>query len=233
VRRLAIFDIDGTLTDTNSVEDECFDAAVTSVLGLAVECLDWSEAPHITDASLVQWLCEKYCHRSLRRAEAVAVQYRFVELLETQIQASPDRFQAIPGSSAALEYLSETGWDVALATGCWSETARLKLRAAGLSAVEKFPFASVSDAMTRQEIMHLAASSASARTRRQVFSRIVSVGDAVWDVRAAASVGWPFVGIAVGERALALRDAGAHAVLPDLSGVDAFTSRNSANASCA
>ena len=57
---------------------------------------------------------------------------------------------------------------------------------------------------------------ASARTGTS-FERVVSVGDALWDVEAAAVLGIPFVGIAAGERAIALRQAGTTHVLPDLS----------------
>jgi FMN phosphatase YigB (HAD superfamily) len=43
--RLVVFDIDGTLTDTNDVDDECFRRAVADIFALSYTSLDWSDAP--------------------------------------------------------------------------------------------------------------------------------------------------------------------------------------------
>ena len=75
--------------------------------------------------------------------------------------------------------------------------------------------ASASDAPTRREILELAVHRAVERSGG-AFSRIVAVGDAPWDLRTAAALGWPFVGVASGERASRLRAAGASVVLRDL-----------------
>jgi phosphoglycolate phosphatase-like HAD superfamily hydrolase len=53
--------------------------------------------------------------------------------------------------------------------------------------------------------------------------RVVSVGDAIWDVRTATAVGWPFVGVATGARADQLRVHGVSTILADLSDVDEVT----------
>jgi phosphoglycolate phosphatase-like HAD superfamily hydrolase len=220
MNRLAVFDIDGTLTDTNDVDDECFLLAVSSVLGLDVDSLDWSEAPHITDSSLLSWLCRRYCGRPVLEHEAFVVQSRFLEFLEAERDARPARFRAIAGADTALRHLGVCGWKLALATGGWSHTARLKLDAAGFDA-DSFVIASASDATTRRDIMQLAVLRASDKSQQPAFSRIVSVGDGLWDVEAAASLQWPFVGIATDQRAARLRAAGAQTVLPDLVDRDA------------
>jgi len=123
--RLAVFDIDGTLTDTNAVDEECYLRAVAEVLELESAALDWSEAPHVTDSDLLRWLCERYCGRPLRDGEAEATVGRFLELLALELRSAPERFRAVPGVPAALDRLRESGWDVALATGGWEPSARL------------------------------------------------------------------------------------------------------------
>ena len=215
MNQLAVFDIDGTLTDTNSVDDECFLLAVSQVFGVEVASLDWSGSPHVTDSSLVNWLCERYCGRSPLEGEASVVRSRFIELLEVERDADPARFRAIAGAPAALRNLRNAGWHLALATGGWLDTARLKLAAAGFDA-DSFVMASANDAMTRRAIMELAVERASETFKQPMFSRIVSIGDGIWDVEAAASLRWAFVGIAQDKRAAALRAAGALTVLPDL-----------------
>jgi phosphoglycolate phosphatase-like HAD superfamily hydrolase len=60
-----------------------------------------------------------------------------------------------------------------------------------------------------------------AATRAQgvgaAFERIVSIGDAVWDVRAARELQWPFIGVATGPAATILRHHGATTILADFS----------------
>jgi phosphoglycolate phosphatase-like HAD superfamily hydrolase len=202
------------LTDTNAVDEECFLRAVADVLGLDAAGLRWSEAPHVTDSDLLRWLCQSYCGRPLREGEAEATIGRFLELLQRELRSAPERFRAMPGAPAVFGHLRETGWEVALATGGWEPSARLKLVAAGLAA-EDLALASASDAPTRPEILELAVRRTSDQ-RGGAFARIVAVGDAVWDLEAAAALGWPFVGVASGERATRLRAAGASIVLQDL-----------------
>ena len=69
MRNLAIFDIDGTLTNTNAVDDECFLRAIADVFELAVERLDWSDAPHVTDSAITQWLSEQHRGRGVDDGE--------------------------------------------------------------------------------------------------------------------------------------------------------------------
>lgn len=104
---------------------------------------------------------------------------------------------------------------MALATGGWGPSARLKLAAAALDE-PGLVLACSSDAPTRPEILQLALRRARERSGAD-FDRVVSVGDAAWDVRAAAEVGWPFVGVGRGVRARALREAGAAIVVADFS----------------
>ena len=206
---LAVFDIDGTLTATNEVDDECFLRAVREVLGLDVTP-DWADAPHVTDAALASWICRQYRGRSLRDGEVAAILARFIDHLEHALANQPSRFAPIEGAPDVFERLREQGWDSAMATGGWNDSARLKLRAIGVDP-ERTALATSSDAYSRVEILELAVRRAPAG-----HTRIVSVGDGVWDVAAARQLGWPFVGIGTGRREERLRAAGATIVLPDL-----------------
>ncbi len=48
---LVIFDIDGTLTDTNAVDGECYAAAFEREFGRPV---DWRNLTHRTDSGIAQ-----------------------------------------------------------------------------------------------------------------------------------------------------------------------------------
>ena len=219
MRRLAIFDIDGTLTDTNGVDNECFLRAVSEVLQVDVATVDWSDAPHITDSGLLRWLAGRHAQRPLHGREAEGVRARLVQLLGVELQAAPDRFRPIAGAGQILQALTGAGWHVAVATGGWEASARLKLAAIGIEHTG-LVLASSSDAETRVEIMEIALRRAS--RHGGPFQRVVSIGDGLWDVRAAAALGWPFVGIAAGAHAERLTAAGASTILRDLSDVGAI-----------
>ena len=220
MRRIVVFDVDGTLTDTNEVDNECYLRAVGEILGLDAAGLDWSRAPQVTDAALLHWLCAEYCGRALSAGQGEAVLDRFLAHLRSELAARPERFQPIAGAAQVFAHLSNEGWAIALATGGWQASARLKLAAAGIPH-DRLVIASASDADTRTAIMRLAVERAT-HAGTGPLERIVSVGDALWDVKAARDISWPFVGIARGERAIQLRAAGAVVVLPDLLDVTAF-----------
>jgi phosphoglycolate phosphatase-like HAD superfamily hydrolase len=134
--------------------------------------------------------------------------------LAAAANAAPTRFGPIKGAGDALDFVRSAGWAIALATGGWGASARLKLSVAGLD-IEGAAFASSDDGSTREEILRIAVRRAQSSTS-EPFQRVVSVGDAAWDVRCASSVGVAFVGIGAGERAARMRSAGAACVLPDL-----------------
>jgi phosphoglycolate phosphatase-like HAD superfamily hydrolase len=102
----------------------------------------------------------------------------------------------------------EAKWAVALATGCWRDSAELKLKAAGIE-TEHFPAAFAEDGFSREEILGTAVSHAQQMYGQSRFDRIVSLGDAQWDVAAARNLGIAFIGIGKGERGDRLRQVGA------------------------
>ena len=212
---LAVFDIDGTLTQTNEVDDECYLRAICEVLGLDVSP-DWADAPHVTDSALASWICERYGGRPLRQGETAEILSRLIEHLQAALREQPHRFAPIAGASDVFTRLRTRGWDSVMATGAWEPSARLKLRAIGLD-TDGTALTTSSDAATRIEILELAV-----RRTAQDHSRVVSIGDGAWDVEAARRLGWPFIGIGTGARAERLRNAGARVVLADLSDTEAL-----------
>ncbi|MBA2707895.1 MAG: HAD family hydrolase [Gemmatimonadaceae bacterium] len=208
---LAIFDIDGTLTDTNAVDDECYCCALGEALELTPDEIDWADAPYITDSGITNWLWEKHRHRSPTRDDVSRVRSRFVELLSARLSATPQRFAAVPGARTVLPLLRAGGWHVALATGAWGASAALKLRAAEVSHADA-PLACADDASTREEIVQIARRRGEVAART-TFQRVVSVGDGTWDVRTARALEMPFVGVGTGDRARLLREAGATIVI--------------------
>jgi phosphoglycolate phosphatase-like HAD superfamily hydrolase len=211
---LAIFDIDGTLTATNGVDDECFLRAIGETLHVDCGAVDWSDVPHVTDSAIARFLWMRHRGRAPEQRDLHALQRRFLTILRAELARAPERFAAIDGAAGILTHLRSVGWHVAVATGGWGESAAVKLSAAGVTTTS-VPLACADDAESREEIVQLAWRKAEAAAGAR-FERIVSVGDAVWDVRTARSLGLPFVGVGMGVAENRLRSAGATTVVPHL-----------------
>ena len=96
----------------------------------------------------------------------------------------------------------------------------VKLRAAGLS-LDLDKGASADDAVRRDEIVKIAIGRCTERAGGIAFDRIVSVGDGVWDVKTAARLALPFVGVGAETDVGPLREAGAKHVIESFADVEA------------
>lgn len=216
---LVIFDVDGTLTRTTTVDAVCYEHAVSDILGIRIDT-DWSTYRHATDAGILEELLERHGIPESPSGLA-AVRHRFLELLSTAVTADPDCCREVPGARAAIEHLREIPHlQLAIATGAWADSARLKLRHADIPA-EQLPFASSDDSPSRERILQIALERAAARSRSRI-DVVTYVGDAMWDLSAARSLGFRFVGIACDGDAGRLRSAGAAVVFPGFADRDAF-----------
>jgi phosphoglycolate phosphatase-like HAD superfamily hydrolase len=101
---------------------------------------------------------------------------------------------------------------VGIATGAFERAAAAKIRAARLQ-VGHWPRATSDDAPGRFDFMKVCLQRVEAAHGQQ-FSRIVYVGDGVWDAMACRQLGWPMVGIGNAARASELTSAGAAMVVP-------------------
>lgn len=213
---LAIFDIDGTLTNTNSVDNECFVKALAEAHGITGVNTNWAEYPHTTDSGIMLHIFLERFGRVPEAKELAEFKQSFVDLLNEQYRSNSSLFAEISGAGSALNRLrQESDWRVAIATGCWRESASLKLAAAGLE-IDGIPAAYAEDGLSREEIVQAALLKALDYYRQSNFERVVSVGDGLWDVRAARALDLAFLGIGTGEYETMLRQAGAKHVIEDL-----------------
>ena len=217
--QLAIFDIDGTLTDTSAMDNRCFERALAEVFGFSESLDEWHACPHVSDSGLLQFVFEQKLRRPPDEAEVERFQKHFLSLMNEAVAAAPHTAAPINGAVTAFaNMLDETDWAVAIATGCWQASAHFKLRQASVDFM-RVPLAHSDQLPAREDILTDALAQAKShyqiRLKRADFERVVYIGDALWDVRTTRNLRMPFVGIAHGERAERLRDAGASHVLPD------------------
>jgi phosphoglycolate phosphatase-like HAD superfamily hydrolase len=207
---LAIFDIDGTLTKTDHIDDICFVQAMTEAFAITDVSTDWAGYSHTTDSAITLDIFKKQFNRAPYESELLKLKSHFVHLLEDYRAKDSSLFAEIAGATTMLRRLNqEPEWIVAIASGGWRTSAALKLKVAGIEA-DDFPAAFADDGLSREKILQTAISKAERLYRQKHFSRIVSVGDGVWDVRTARNLKIPFLGICAGDDAeKKLRRAGA------------------------
>lgn len=212
---LVMFDIDGTLTATTDMDERCYISAVEAVLRIDNIDTDLTHYTHVTDEGIAIEIIERHKGRQATEKELLDLRRHFVGLIERHILDHPTDLHPVEGAGKMIQDLSlRLNCAVSLATGGWQESAMLKIRAAGLD-IEDKAMATSNDAISREEIMILSEKRACSRHNVDGYDSVVYVGDGIWDLRAARSLGYHFVGVAEGSRASQMRDEGAHYIVSD------------------
>jgi phosphoglycolate phosphatase-like HAD superfamily hydrolase len=205
--KLAVFDIDGTLTLGDGLGTRCFFGTLESMFGATVDRRLESYAES-TDCALAREAVRRMLGREALDAEFECVKARYLDLLAREIAAGDRPYHALPGADSVLAAVAGDGWRVAIATGNWRRAAALKLECAGIGAPAVV--ACSEDGASRAQVLDAAIRAA--RGGNESFDRVVYVGDQPWDLAAARQVGAAFVGVGSEARAQRLRREGARVV---------------------
>ncbi|HET9983931.1 MAG TPA: HAD hydrolase-like protein [Longimicrobiales bacterium] len=224
MRRLILFDIDGTLLSTNGAAKRAFHRALVSVYGTAGPI-----ARHPFDGKT-----DPQIARELLRLAGLAdpaVERGFSALWPTYLRelagelARPEYVTLVyPGVRELLARLESMKDDVlvGLLTGNLEQGAALKLRSAGLGASFRFG-AFGSDCERRDGLPAVAVERARSLAGREFAGAdVVVIGDTPHDITCGQALGVRAIGVATGRHETdALMEAGAHAAVADLSNTDA------------
>jgi phosphoglycolate phosphatase-like HAD superfamily hydrolase len=209
---LAVFDNDGTLCDTQGVEDRCYAQAIEHVTGKSLSTLDWTTYTEPTSTAIV---LELLAGDPAAAAKVDRIKHEFLRLLEAEQPKFPGDFSPIAGALPFIARLKQEDiCAVAIATGCFDVSAKFKLKCCGL-ALDDFPHATASDTPRRRDIIPLAAQRAG-----HTLSSVVYFADAPWDLRVSGILGIPMIGI--GRRCEELRSLGVQHVFRDYTDADAI-----------
>ncbi|MBW4625563.1 MAG: haloacid dehalogenase-like hydrolase [Brasilonema octagenarum HA4186-MV1] len=220
--KLAIFDIDGTLTQTNDVDSQCFVQAFANEFKIKEINTNWSTYGHTTDSGIALQIFQHNWGRVPQTTELCQLQQCFVELLHSHYIETPASFIEIAGACVMLKHLAQTkDWAIAIATGGWRASAEMKLQAAGLD-ITQLPAAFADDSISREDIVKTAVSRAKAFYDQPDFERIVCIGDGIWDVLTAIQLQLPFVGVASDTQKPLLENAGVECIIPDFIDFESF-----------
>lgn len=219
--KLVMFDMDGTLTDSFAIEENCYVRAIEQALNLTDVRTDWHSYPHTTSAFCLQEIVRQARGTPPTAQESLAVQRRMIELMDDLTRRTGRRTQEMPGAATAMRELQRRGYAVAIASGDWEVTARHKFTTAGIP-FDDLPSAFCEVAVPRTGIMLEALARAVAHHGVARFERVTYVGDAAWDVRACRELGWPLVGVGTGEAARRMPALGVTHQVPHYLDLDTF-----------
>ncbi len=197
VRRLVLFDIDGTLLTTGGVSGAALVRALEEVFGRPVPA-DGYPFMGKTDPRIVRELATLagVPEREVEAGLATALE-RYLDLLDAWLE--PRHVEIKPGVEALLDALeARPGVMVGLLTGNMERGARIKLERAGLG--HRFALGAFgSDREDRDELVPVALRRAAAIAgQRLPPARVTVVGDAPPDVACARAAGARSVAVATG-----------------------------------
>lgn len=195
-----LFDVDGTLLDTNYLHVVAWWEAMNDTGHSEVTMAAIHRAVGIASAGLVRHLLG---HDDERAVEAHSERY----------QALRDHVTAFPRAGELVERTARAGWVPVLATSGKEDDLEWMLPAigAGDSVAGTTTSSEVDEGKPAPDLL-----TGSMEQHRLDPGRTVVVGDTVWDVKAAAKAGVPCIGLLVGGISEAeLRDAGVSEVYDD------------------
>ncbi|MCP4023361.1 MAG: HAD hydrolase-like protein [Desulfobacteraceae bacterium] len=183
---LVMFDIDGTLIDSSGFEDECYISAVESILKIQVDA-DWSKYINTTDSGILNEIIDQNALADDRDTIHRKIKSVFINNVTSYLNQTKAR--EIPGAARFIQRLKgREDVVLAIATGGWEETAKMKLLSAGID-YSNIAFASASDHVSRTGIMK----TAEIKCALNHFSSKSYFGDAVWDQKASWELHYNFI----------------------------------------
>ncbi len=220
MRRLVLFDVDGTLVDSGGAGRAALGRAMVRVFGEAGP-IDTFDFHGRTDPSIVRGLLRAQGREDAWiDARMHEVWAPYLELLAEELAARNGRAHPYPGAAELLARLAErSGVTLGLVTGNLEEGARRKLAAAGVRA----PFrvgGYGSDAERRDDLPPVALRRAAELGLRFQPADVWVVGDTPADIQCGRASGLRTLAVATGRHAAAtLREHGAEVVVEDFSDV--------------
>ena len=219
MRKLVLFDIDGTILLTAGAGRRAIVAALGQEVG-DTAAFGQVRFDGKTDPQIVAELLAAAGHPGPHAPERLsAICRRYVELLAGELERQTSRTTTMPGVPALLDRLEAQGGVVlGLLTGNVAEGASLKLRSAGLDPTRFRVGAYGSDSANRPELPPIAARRAEPYFGRiPTGSEVVIIGDTPADIGCGECIGARALAVATGGYSVPdLAACGPHAVFEDL-----------------
>ena len=188
-RNLIVFDIDDTLTKSESQHLEAYVGAMKH-FGIRDINQDWKNYTNVTDSFVLK--------QNYEANLTTAFSFDFIPEFEkkmTEILLTLPKTSEIKGAGNIVSYfMEETDYAICFATGSLLEPAFVKLQQAAINFVPAL-VATSNELYTREEIVISGIEKAKNYFQVANFNHIISVGDGIWDLKTAKNLNINFLGI--------------------------------------
>jgi phosphoglycolate phosphatase-like HAD superfamily hydrolase len=210
---LVIFDVDGTLIYSERRDSLCFATAYEEVFGREFPTIDWRQYPHVTDTVIFETVMDGHFQRKPSEQELQDFHGLYLQKLIASRKENPHFFKEVPGARSLVERLSQMeDVSLAIATGGWKLPAEIKLEHVGIPA-DLMPISAADGQYNREDILRKAIQLT--ERAEEYYSRIVYIGDAIWDVATTRNLNMRFIGVRYREDHDVLLKIGARHVVSD------------------
>jgi phosphoglycolate phosphatase-like HAD superfamily hydrolase len=190
--KLAIFDIDGTLTDSVKIHQSAFVKALNN-FGLSDYDTNWSSYKHHTDSYIFKTIFEAQLKKPLIHKDIERFEDLLYELISEAIIQNP--LKEIEGAKNFLSALTHNSeFDIVFATGSLLNPAKLKLEQVGISLPDTL-LISANQIFSRDELVLKAIETAKNFYSNNAYEQIISFGDGLWDYETSKNINIDFIGI--------------------------------------
>lgn len=187
-KKLIVFDIDGTLTDSVQIHHSAFREALYYI---GVEKIDaeFKSFKHHTDSFIAKEIYEHASNKLFSEAKFTAFENYLTEKISTQ------KVIEIKGAKQLIEALNKnTNFCICFATGSLLRPALHKLNSIGIDFDKELLVAS-DTIYGREGIVSKAIENAKEFYGVHNFESIISVGDGLWDLLTAQNLNLDFIGV--------------------------------------
>ncbi len=196
--KLVIFDIDGTLVNSMNIDDTSFFETFDELYNITIEkdeFVKYKEITSGTDMGLFKHIFSEFFTAPAKLTDTIEFKDYFISRIKKEYEDNPSLFKEIDGAKALIETLQKNqNVNIAIATGCWSDSALIKLKAIGLD-IYAFPISSSDIHSSRKDIVLNALNLAEEFYSSEGYEKVYYVGDGAWDYKAAQLLNIDFIGV--------------------------------------
>lgn len=196
--KLIIFDIDGTLLNSTSIDDSCLIRTFNDLFSIQISDDEWIEIKNNTsgtDIELTKIIFELKFKRKPDDKEIERIKKHFHQLLIFSFESRKDAFIEIDGAGEIFNFIrNNKDYITGISTGSWKLSALIKLRKINIIP-NGFPFSHADRFEKRVDIIKDTINQAKENYDIRAFDRIIYIGDGIWDLNATKQLGIDFIGI--------------------------------------
>lgn len=194
---LLVFDIDGTLTRTDFVDHQIFLEAFREKISPDIRSIEELKLKNNTDNGDTYELYQIFHGRNPDKEELNGIIQLVVDKFRNLSVVHPEYFAATDGAPELIKYFmneEKETWNLGMATGCWLESALLKLNMSGLYRSD-IALATSDHLFSKTDIILSAVDEARMINCVSNYDKIIYVGDSYTDLQATLNLKIGFIGI--------------------------------------